>query len=105
MSIKDIEVTPHAPPVQPPAELTPDPGRMEAELVLHPSITEEIVNDLMRDIAENLQQVTHLVNYVYFVANINGTIIKYEAEILPAMVGDLAPVPHWEETGEPTVNA
>ncbi len=72
---------------------------------MHESITEQIVNDLMRDIAENLQTVTHLVNYAQFEANVGGVIIDYEAEILPAMAGDLAPTPLWVETGEPTVNA
>jgi hypothetical protein len=103
VTTKDIEVTPHAPPVPPTGD--PPLGRMDVELVLHESITEEIVDDLMRDIADNLQQVTHLINYAYFAANVGGVIIKYETPILPAMTGDLAPTPQWVETGEQTVNA
>jgi hypothetical protein len=103
VTTKDLEVTPHAPPVSP--EAPPDIGRMEVELVLHESITEQIATDLMHNIAENLQTVTHLVNWVFFTANVGGVIIKYDTAILPAMSGDLAPVPTWQETGEPTVNA
>lgn len=89
---KDIEINPLAPP-QPP---TTDPvvGQMLVSLTMHVSITEPIVNDLMRDIAENLQTVTHLINRADFKANVNGVILTYGTDILPAMVGDLSPVPH-----------
>lgn len=89
----------------PPPTPTPDPGQMWVRLTMHSQINEQMVQDLMNDIAYNLQTVTHLINYAEFQANVAGVILTHSAEILPAMTGDLAPTPTWLETGEPTVNA
>jgi hypothetical protein len=99
----DIEVTPHAPPTEP--ILSPDPGQMWCVLTMGANINEQMVQDLMVNIADNLQTVTHLINYADFQANVAGVILTHSADILPAMTGDLAPTPTWLETGEQTVNA
>lgn len=93
MTTKDIEVEEQA--QTPPPVVLPDPlvGDMWCVLTLQPNINQQIVNDLMRDIASNLQTVTHLVNNVQFKANVAGVILTYSTAILPAMTGDLEPVP------------
>lgn len=91
MTTVDIEQQAQTPP--PPAILDPNPGDMWCVLTLQPNINEQIVNDLMKDIAANLQTVTHLVNHVEFKVNVAGVILTYSTDILPAMTGDLAPAP------------
>ena len=105
MTTKDIETIPHAQPTPPPPPPPdPEPGAMWLVLTMHGSITEPIVNDLMKNICLNLQTVTHLINHAEIKANVNGVILTYSADILPAMTGNLEPKPQWVETGEQTVN-
>jgi hypothetical protein len=100
MTTKDIETRAQVPEIP-----NPEPGIMWIVLTLHEAITEPIVMDLMNNIANNLQQVTHLVNHMDAKVNVNGVVFTHSADILPAMTGDLSPTPQWVETGEPTVNA
>jgi hypothetical protein len=104
MPIDEVEVA-----VDPLAQLppmpTPDPGMMWIRLTMNTAISEEMAMDMMRDITDNLQTVTHMVNYAEFDTNVNGTILTYEKEILPAIIGDPTPSPTWLLAGEPTVNA
>lgn len=83
----------------------PEIGHMYINLTLNSQINETMVNDMMRNIADNLQMITHLVNFAEFEANVGGEILIYSKEIKSAIIGDLVPTPQWLETGEQTVNA
>jgi hypothetical protein len=87
VATKDIEVTPQS--VLP----APDPGEVLIQLTLGSEVSEQMVQDLMVDITDNLQTVTHMVNHVDCVANVQGVILTHSADILPAMTGDVAPIP------------
>lgn len=99
MATKDIETRAQQPPIP-----TPDPGMMWIRLTMNTAINEEMAMDMMKDVALNLQTVTHMVNYAEFETNVNGVILTYSADILPAIEGNLVPTPTWVITGEPTVN-
>jgi hypothetical protein len=72
---------------------TPGVGHMYIDITMQPNINEQIVNDMMEDMCENLQTITHLVNHVEFQANVAGVILADGEDILPAMTGDLMPAP------------
>jgi hypothetical protein len=86
--------------VQASAAAMPSPPvtHMYIDLTLQPNITEPVTADLMSLICDSLQTVTHLVNHCEMQANIDGVIVADGEDILPAMTGDLGPVPDpdWE---------
>ncbi len=72
---------------------SPPVGHMYFDLTLNSGISDQMAQDLMTDITDNLQTVTHLVNYADCTANVSGVILTHSADILPAMTGDVTPIP------------
>jgi hypothetical protein len=66
----------------------PAPGYMWVRMLMNPYVNEEMATDLMHNMADSMQQVTHMLNYAEFSVNVNGTVLTYEKDILPAVVGD-----------------
>lgn len=66
----------------------PTPGHMWIRILMKPYVSEEMVTDLMHNMADAMQQVTHMVDYAEFSVNVNGNVLTYEEDILPAVVGD-----------------
>jgi hypothetical protein len=100
MATKDLSTEQQAPKPPPPIvePLTPEPGQMWLVLTLTSDINEDIVTNLMELICDDfLPTVTHLVNHVQIAANVGGTILTEDEDIVPVMetVGPPTPDPAW----------